>query len=196
MCPREKSSFPIISFSRFIIAALACLLPGAAPRAATALPPPVTGTGAWAGQPMAGQDFWQRGFQEGMTGALKDLENNRRPDPANRDEYRHPPAPYQMQDVYREGFSRGYSAAVSKLTGIDFRSWIVGPGGQVRQQGFRDGVAGAIKDFGNHRRPDPANRDEFRHPPVPYPAQDGYRDGFQRGYRWAMSQLMGDHRGR
>lgn len=197
---REAAKFSItryshIRYSWIAAAAITCFLACTMPRTASALAAPSRAAlvGAWAAQPMAGQDFWQRGFQEGMMGALRDLENNRRPDPNNRDEYRHPPAPYQMQDVYRQGFQRGYSAAVSKLTGTDFRGWIMGPGGQVRQQGFREGVAGAIKDFGNHRRPDPNNRDEFRHPPVPYPAQDGYRDGFQRGYHWAMSQLMGDH---
>lgn len=181
--------------SRIAVAALTCLLTVAAPRTATALAPPATAASVWnAAQMMPpgppGQDFWQRGFQDGMMGALKDLENNRRPNPANRDEYRHPPGPYQAQNVYQQGFRRGYSAAVSKLTASDYRSWIGGPGGQIHQQGFSDGVAGAIKDFGNHRRPDPANRDQFRRPPVPPPAQNAYRDGFQRGYGWAMSQLM------
>lgn len=128
-----------------------------------------------------------------MLGALKDLENHRQPDPNNRDEYRHPSAPYAMRDTYREGFRHGYNAAVSKLTSSDFRSWVEGLGGEARRQGFRDGVAGAIKDFGNHRRPDPDNRDEYRHPSVPYAEQQHYRDGFERGYRWAMSQLMGDN---
>jgi hypothetical protein len=192
---RDKSKHSAIMTVRISITALIFAFAGTALWAASTPLLAVTEAGALAAQPTPDQDFWQRGFQEGMMGALRDLENNRRPDPANRDEYRHPPAPYQMQDMYRQAFRRGYFAAVSKLTGTDFRSWIGGPGGQVRQQGFREGVAGAIKDFGNHRRPDPDNRDEFRHPPVPYAAQDAYRDGFQRGYRWGMSQLMGGPRG-
>lgn len=144
---------------------------------------------------MGGQDYWQSGFQDGMLGALRDLENHRQPDPANRDEYRHPHVPNQMQDEYRQGFRRGYNAAVSKLTSSDFRSWVEGLGGEVRRQGFRDGVAGAIKDFGNHRRPDPNNRDEYRHPSGTYSDQMRYRDGFERGYGWATSQLMGEGHG-
>lgn len=143
---------------------------------------------------MPGDEVWQRGLQDGMLGALRDLENHRQPDPANRDEYRHPHVPYEMQGLYQQGFRRGYDAAVSKLTGTDFRSWIEGPGHEIRQQGFHDGVAGAIKDFANHRRPDPDDRDEFRHPAVPYPDQQRYREGFERGYQWAISELMGDHR--
>jgi hypothetical protein len=48
---------------------------------------------------------------------------------------------------------------------------------------------GARKDMGNHRRPDPSNRDEYRHPNVPYELQGQYRDAFRRGYRQAMSQM-------
>ena len=48
----------------------------------------------------------------------------------------------------------------------------------VQRQGFRDGIEGARRDLQNHRRPDPNNRDEYRHPSVPRPMWDAYRDGF------------------
>jgi hypothetical protein len=185
--------FAVLAVVSFVFSALCCFLAAAAPRSTSALP--ASDGSAWGGAPMPGQEFWQTGFQAGMLGALKDLENHRQPDPANREEYRHPHVPYEMQGLYQQGFRRGYDAAVSKLTSSDFRSWIEGLGGETRQVGFRDGVAGAIKDFGNKRRPDPNNREEYRRPPVPYSAQLRYRDGFERGYGWAMSQLRGDNRG-
>jgi hypothetical protein len=36
-------------------------------------------------------------------------------------------------------------------------------------------------------------RREFRHPPVPPPARDEYRDGFRRGYESAFSHFRDDH---
>lgn len=61
----------------------------------------------------------------------------------------------------------------------------------VQRRGFRDGVDGAQKDFGNHRRPDVDNRDEYRHPDVPPPMWGAYREGFRHGYDRAMSHLVG-----
>jgi len=43
-----------------------------------------------------------------MDGALRDLDNHRRPDPNNRDEFRRPNVPYEMVEPYRDGFRRGY----------------------------------------------------------------------------------------
>jgi len=62
----------------------------------------------------------------------------------------------------------------------------------MRTRGFQDGAEGAIRDFDNNRRPDPNNRDEYRHPNnVPYPLMDAYRDGFARGYQVVAHELMG-----
>lgn len=137
----------------------------------------------------------RRGFEEGMEGALKDFGNRRRPDPDNRDEFRHPPVPGELQDPYRDGFRRGYQQTISDLMngGGDrddaFREQ--SPRGQARMRGFQEGMEGAMHDFENHRRPDPDNRDEFRHPDVRYELQDPYRDGFRQGYNVAMRGLMG-----
>jgi hypothetical protein len=144
--------------------------------------------------PGPGGDIRRRGFQEGMDGALRDLDNHRRPDPNNRDEYRHPNnVPYQLQDAYRDGFRAGYDRGMAVLTGgpgSDQR--YQGPGMEIRTRGFHDGAEGAIRDFDNHRQPDPNNRDEYRRPNnVPYQLQDAYRDGFQRGYEVVAKELTG-----
>jgi hypothetical protein len=51
-------------------------------------------------------------------------------------------------------------------------------------------MEGARKDVDNHRRPDVNNRDEYRHPDVPYELRRQYREAFRRGYDVAMSHLM------
>jgi ribosome modulation factor len=61
----------------------------------------------------------------------------------------------------------------------------------IQRRGFHDGVEGARKDFGNHRQPDPDNRDEYRHPDnVPPQMWNAYRDAFRRGYQVGMSHFM------
>jgi len=60
---------------------------------------------------------------------------------------------------------------------------------EVSRRGFHDGVEGARKDYGNHRRPDVNNRDEFRHPHVPERDREAYRHGFERGYQVAVDHL-------
>lgn len=133
----------------------------------------------------------QKGFQDGLEGALRDLGNHRQPNPENRDEFRHPDVPYPMQDDYRDGFRRGYRRGIAALTG-EFGDRRMGPGDEMRRRGFSDGFEGALKDFSNHRQADPDNRDEFRHPDVPYAMRDTYRDGFRRGYNMAVRELSGD----
>jgi len=172
-----------------------CAAPAIASGAPRQAPPPGYGQqGAW--EAAHGPYFGARrqGFQAGMEGALKDFGNHRRPDPENRDQFRHPPVPAELRDAYRDGFRRGYHVTISELMGGDGHGdqyWGQGPVGETRLRGFQDGMEGALHDFDNHRRPDPANRDEFRHPHVPFQLQEAYRDGFRRGYRIAMTGLMG-----
>jgi len=64
---------------------------------------------------------------------------------------------------------------------------------EVARHGYHDGVEGARKDYGNHRRPDVNNRDEFRHPPVPGRDREAYRRGFERGYHAGVEHLYHDH---
>ena len=65
----------------------------------------------------------------------------------------------------------------------EFREW--------QQKGFRDGIEGAKKDYENHRRFTPNNRDEFRHPNAPGPFRRDYKDGFRRGYQVAVQHMTG-----
>jgi ribosome modulation factor len=77
---------------------------------------PDMGPGMGVGQGM-GSDIQQRGFRDGMDGARKDLDNHRRPNVNNRDEYRHPSVPRGMRDEYREAFRRGYDRGMSQMMG-------------------------------------------------------------------------------
>jgi hypothetical protein len=67
--------------------------------------------------PGMGSEIQRRGFQDGMEGARKDLDNHRRPDVNNRDEYRHPNVPRQLRNEYREAFRHGYDRAMSQQMG-------------------------------------------------------------------------------
>jgi ribosome modulation factor len=75
----------------------------------------------WNGMTGQVSEFQRRGYQEGIVGAQRDMENHRRPDPDNRDEYRNPNVPSQFQDEFREGFRRGYSQTISQAYGVQDR---------------------------------------------------------------------------
>jgi ribosome modulation factor len=60
---------------------------------------------------------------------------------------------------------------------------------EVSRHGFHDGVEGARKDYGNHRRPDVNNREEYRHPSLPERDREAYRRGFERGYQAGVDHL-------
>lgn len=76
--------------------------------------------------------------------------------------------------------------------------WAMAPSGfsDLQQRGFRDGIEGARKDFGNNRAPDVNNRDEYRHPDLNGPERRVYRQAFKQGYQMAASHLWGGGRGR
>jgi hypothetical protein len=71
--------------------------------------------------------------------------------------------------------------------------WEVPPGefNDIQRRGYHDGVEGARKDYGNHRRPDVDNRDEYRNPDLPPDLREPYRFAFRRGYEMAASHLWG-----
>ncbi len=73
--------------------------------------------GGWDAPPPEFQDIQRRGFHDGIEGARKDMDNHRRPDVNNRDEYRHPSVRRGERNAYREGFRRGYDQAMSHLMG-------------------------------------------------------------------------------
>lgn len=80
-----------------------------------------------------------------------------------------------------------------------------GPGGwdappseyndDIHRRGFRDGIGAARADFEQHRQPNAMYQPQYRHPPVPRPARNDYRAGFQRGYDTAMRHMMERHEG-
>src|SRR3954470_8751926 len=69
--------------------------------------------------------------------------------------------------------------------------WEMAPGefNEIQRRGFHDGVEGARRDYGNHRRPDVNNREEYRDPNLPHDARRVYREAFRRGYDEAASHL-------
>ena len=80
------------------------------------------GRGTWDTPPREFNEIQRRGYQDGIEGARKDVENRRQPDVNNRDEYRRPQnVPRRMQRAYREAFSRGYQQAMSHLMRRDDR---------------------------------------------------------------------------
>jgi hypothetical protein len=70
---------------------------------------------AWDTPPQEFRDIQRQGFHDGIEGARKDYDNHRRADVNNRDEYRHPHVPESARADYREGFRRGYEAAMDHL---------------------------------------------------------------------------------
>lgn len=82
-------------------------------------------------------------------------------------------------------------SAVASPAYVQDRNWDAPPP-ELRDEerhGFHDGIEGARKDYGNHRRPDVNNRDEFRHPHVPERDREAYRRGFERGYQVGAQHL-------
>jgi hypothetical protein len=164
-------------------------------------PPPVPVRGDWDAWGMRGleNDAERQGYREGAEEAREDFRDHRRPDPDDHHEFRNPPVPPQMVGEYREGFMRGYEVATSQLSGEPAWEGRESPDHwvapdrftEMQRRGFQEGVEGARKDFGNHRRPDVANRDEYRDPHMPEQFWHEYREGFRRGYEMAASQLWG-----
>lgn len=77
-------------------------------------PPPggYQGGGGWDAPPVEFPEFARQGFHDGIDGAHKDMENHRRPNVNNRDEFRHPNVPREARRDYRMGFRRGYDVAM------------------------------------------------------------------------------------
>jgi hypothetical protein len=67
--------------------------------------------------PGLGSEIQRRGFEDGMAGARKDLDNHRRPDVNDRAEYRHPNIPPELRQEYLAAFRRGYDHFMSEQAG-------------------------------------------------------------------------------
>jgi hypothetical protein len=95
--------------SRFAAAVLAAGLLAAPAISVAQYPPPPPPRGAW-DQPPSDftRDLQRDAFRQGMDGARRDLENHRRPNVMNRDEFRNYRGPERR--VWRNAFQRGYQA--------------------------------------------------------------------------------------
>ena len=103
-------------FNKFSPFVMACALVIARPLPAHTQP--LTQEQGWDAPPSEFNDIQRRGYHEGIEGARKDHENHRKPDPKNRDEYRHPhDIPAGLRDSYREAFVRGYAKGVNRYYG-------------------------------------------------------------------------------
>jgi len=71
----------------------------------------------WNAPPDEFDALHRQGFQDGMEGARKDIDNHRRPDVNNREEYRNPHLPPEQREAYRDGFRRGYQVAMNHIMG-------------------------------------------------------------------------------
>lgn len=134
-------------------------------------------------------DFRHRGYQDGMLGALHDLDHRRRPDPRNCKEFRNPKVSYDGIDAYRSGFRRGYDDGLREMAGIPERG-LHGPNGDLMLHGYHDGATGAVRDWDRRRPADPNNRKEYRDPAVPAEVRDAYREAYRRGYTRVASMLF------
>jgi hypothetical protein len=168
---------------------------GAPPPVAAPEPPRSGGWDSWAMRGLQ-SDAERQGYREGTEEARKDFESQRRIDPDDHEEFRNPRVPPPLADEYREGFMRGYEVTTSQLSGEP--AWhSEGEGAppqrftETQRRGYQDGMEGAQKDFGNHRRPNVANREEYREPRVPREFWHEYREGFRRGYEMAATRLWG-----
>lgn len=80
-------------------------------------PPPGygQGRGGWDTPPQEYREFQRQGFHDGIEGARKDIENHRRPNVNNRDEFRHPNVPGNVRHDYKEAFRRGYNLGIQNI---------------------------------------------------------------------------------
>lgn len=75
------------------------------------------GRGGWDAPPPEFREAQRQGFHDGVEGARRDVENRRRPNVNNRDEYRHPNVPRDLRRDYKDGFRRGYDVAMRHMMG-------------------------------------------------------------------------------
>lgn len=73
------------------------------------------GPGGWDAPPRAYRGIQQQGFRDGIEGARKDIENHRRPNVNNRDEYRNPNVPRNVRRDYRNAFRQGYNTGMQHM---------------------------------------------------------------------------------
>ena len=108
---RNRVAVPVLAFTLAI--------PGLVFAQPLAAPAPAFQQSAWDTPPVEFREIQRQGFHDGIEGARKDFDNKRRPDVDNRDEYRHPHVAPSAQADYRDGFRRGYEAAMDHLMNVN-----------------------------------------------------------------------------
>lgn len=157
--------------------------------------------GGWDAPPQELQEIQRMGFHDGVSAARQDFAYHLQPSPENHEEFRHPHMPPEQREAYRDGFRMGYQRGIDNLfrqappppvaPEHHYEHHFDGAFFEVRHHGFQDGMEAALLDLGNHRRPDPESRNEFRSPGVASELAEAYREGFRRGYN-AMAQTLTD----
>jgi ribosome modulation factor len=198
----------------FSLSVLAKAEPPASPQYGVQNQGPMPDQAGWDVPPPNFSQIQADGFRAGIAAGQDDVAHQIQPRATAHPGYRNPPQMSFMQRVmYRDGFQKGYQRAMDRFYGAPQPPpppqqpvYVAPPqpqpmlnradGMQFRRRGFQDGVAGAIKDFGNNRRPDPNNRDEYRMPNVPSEVVGFYRDGFLHGYGSAQRILAEGARSR
>ena len=168
--------------------------------------------GGWDAVPSDyGDELRQRAFHDGIEGARADFANHVQSGPEQHDEFRHPKVPFLARDTYREAYKRGYFTAVKHMQehregdrpqggyqpqpgGYQQQGgWDAPPseyGDDLQRHAFHDGIEAARADVSNRVQPNPEGHEEFRHPQVPFPARDSYREAYKRGYFMAVRHMQ------
>ena len=166
--------------------------------------------GGWdAPPPEFGDDLQRNAFHDGIEAARADAGSGVQPNPEGHEEFRHPHVPFLARDTYREAYKRGYFTATRHMQERqgqagerpgpppDYRNgqggWDAPPSeftDDLQRHAFHDGIEAARADFTNHVQPSPDGHDEFRHPHVPFPARDTYREAYKRGYFMAVRHMQ------
>lgn len=145
-------------------------------------------------------DFHRLGFNDGLIGAQKDFDNQRRPDVNNRDEFRNPNVPAGARDDYREGFRRGYEEGVHRA----YRNapppevvvapppppppppspWISIPrqSAQMQKIGYLDGILAAGQDYDAGMAPSVESHPEYHSSKLSFLVRVLYKAGYKSGY--------------
>jgi hypothetical protein len=112
----HKLRFFTLSTVALILGAACLLTPNVT---AASQEPPVAaydhGAAGWDAPPGEFRDIQRQGFHMGIEGARKDFDHHKAPDVESHGEYRHPPVSRSARDDYREGYRRGYEAAMNHL---------------------------------------------------------------------------------
>ena len=90
------------------------------------------------------------------------------------------------------------AVALTLVTSVAPRAFAQGPWdvppqelNDIQRQGFHEGIEAARHDFDMRRPPNVDDHEIYRHPRMPPPQREAFRDGFRRGYDRATSHLRG-----